>query len=129
MFARLPCSLTRATARRALASAAAVPLRCLAVVPSHAREVSGTAAPRQMPPGGAGGARGYQPSGLGGGAAGGGGGGGGPFIAEVDERNFEAFVLSSPVPVILDVYATWCEPCKTLTPQLESLVSSAACCE
>lgn len=44
-----------------------------------------------------------------------------PSIIEVDAKNFVA-LLNSPVPVILDCYATWCDPCKKLTPVLEKIV-------
>lgn len=44
-----------------------------------------------------------------------------PSIIEVDVKNFVA-LLNSPVPVILDCYATWCDPCKKLTPVLEKIV-------
>ena len=33
--------------------------------------------------------------------------------------------MSSPVPVILQATATWCEPCKTLTPKLEAIARAA----
>lgn len=46
-------------------------------------------------------------------------------IIEVDASNFQAVVLQSPVAVILDCYADWCEPCKQLTPKLEAIVRSA----
>ena len=44
-----------------------------------------------------------------------------PSVIEVDVKNFVA-LLNSPVPVILDCYATWCDPCKKLTPVLERIV-------
>jgi thioredoxin len=46
-------------------------------------------------------------------------------VVEVDASNFEALVLRSPVAVILDAYADWCEPCKQLTPRLEAVAKAA----
>lgn len=46
-------------------------------------------------------------------------------VVEVTAANFEAMVLNAPVAVVLDCYADWCEPCRTLTPRLEAVVRSA----
>ena len=40
-------------------------------------------------------------------------------IVDVTEANVQQMVMESPVPVILDCYADWCEPCKKLTPKLQ----------
>jgi putative thioredoxin len=42
---------------------------------------------------------------------------------EVTEASFQADVIdqSFVVPVVVDLWATWCEPCKQLSPVLESL--------
>lgn len=40
-------------------------------------------------------------------------------VFDVTGNNFQKVVLESPVPVLLDVYADWCGPCKQLGPLLE----------
>lgn len=40
-------------------------------------------------------------------------------LIEVDETNFEAEVLRSPVPVVVDFFSNNCGPCRLLKPFLE----------
>ncbi|CAK1586339.1 unnamed protein product [Parnassius mnemosyne] len=37
--------------------------------------------------------------------------------------DFKDKVINSKVPVIVDFFATWCNPCRLLTPRLESIIS------
>jgi putative thioredoxin len=52
---------------------------------------------------------------------------GGQYVIVADEANFQTEVLdrSFQVPVLLDLWADWCEPCKQLSPLLERLAAES----
>ncbi|MFT6765688.1 MAG: thioredoxin 1 [Alteromonas naphthalenivorans] len=42
-------------------------------------------------------------------------------VISVDSSNFEKLVLNSKTPVLLDVYADWCGPCRRMSPIFEEV--------
>jgi len=43
--------------------------------------------------------------------------------AHITDATFEAEVLRSPIPTILDLWAEWCIPCKRVAPILEEIAA------
>ena len=42
-------------------------------------------------------------------------------VTEVTDQSFEADVLKSSKPVLVDYWADWCSPCKQMSPILDEL--------
>ena len=45
-------------------------------------------------------------------------------VMDVTDQNFEAEILKSDIPVIVDFWAEWCVPCKQIAPVMASLAES-----
>jgi thioredoxin 2 len=49
-----------------------------------------------------------------------------PWIAAAGDEDFAEVVETSSVPVLVDVWATWCGPCRMVSPALEQLATERA---
>ena len=43
------------------------------------------------------------------------------MAVSITQENFDAEITKATMPIVLDVYATWCGPCQQMLPILEEL--------
>jgi thioredoxin 2 len=49
-----------------------------------------------------------------------------PWITDADDNDFTQIADQSQLPVLVDLWATWCGPCRMVSPALEQLATERA---
>src|ERR1700679_4007247 len=49
-----------------------------------------------------------------------------PWVVDAGDLDFDEIVEKSTVPVLVDLWATWCGPCRMVSPALEQLARERA---
>jgi thioredoxin 2 len=49
-----------------------------------------------------------------------------PWIADAGDDDFAEVAERAPVPVLVDLWATWCGPCRMVSPALERIATDRA---